>query len=36
MSDMEPTDHPLAIKQGNGISAGRVAEICVDYEHREA
>ena len=31
--ELEPTDHPLAIEQRNGITADRVAEIYAYYEH---
>lgn len=30
--ELEPTDHPLAIEQRNGITVGRVAEIFGYYE----
>ena len=33
--ELEPTDHPLAVEQRNGICAERVAEIVADYERRE-
>lgn len=32
--ELEPTDHPLAVEQRNGISVDRVAEIYACYEHR--
>jgi hypothetical protein len=31
--ELEPTDHPLAIEQRNGITADRLAEIYAYYEH---
>lgn len=31
--EVEPTDHPLAVEQRNGISISRVAEICAFYKH---
>lgn len=31
--ELEPTDHPLAIEQRNGISVERVAEIYAAYMH---
>lgn len=31
--ELEPTDHPLAVEQRNGISVDRVAEIYAYYEH---
>ena len=31
--EVEPTDHPLAVEQRNGISVSRVAEICAFYQH---
>lgn len=31
--ELEPTDHPLAIEQRNGISVERVAEIYAAYTH---
>jgi len=31
--ELEPTDHPLAIEQRNGITADRVAQIYAYYEH---
>ncbi|MCP3473143.1 DUF2199 domain-containing protein [Bradyrhizobium sp. CCGUVB1N3] len=31
--ELEPTDHPLAIEQRNGISVERVAEIYAYYAH---
>jgi hypothetical protein len=34
--ELEPTNHPLAIEQRNGISADRVAEIYAYYVHRQA
>ena len=34
--ELEPTNHPLAIEQRNGISADREAEIYTYYEHRQA
>jgi hypothetical protein len=34
--ELEPTDHPVAIEQRNGISVDRVAEIYADYEQRQA
>jgi hypothetical protein len=30
--ELEPTDHPLAVEQRNGISVDRVAEIYAYYE----
>lgn len=33
--ELEPTDHPLAVEQRNGISADRVAEIVAEHERRE-
>jgi hypothetical protein len=32
--ELEPTDHPLAIEQRNGILVSRVAEIYAYYQHR--
>jgi hypothetical protein len=32
--ELEPTDHPLALEQRNGISVARVAEIYAHFEHR--
>ena len=32
--ELEPTNHPLAIEQRNGISVNRVAEIYAYLEHR--
>jgi hypothetical protein len=32
--EVEPTDHPLALEQRNGISVERVAEIYAYFEHR--
>lgn len=32
--ELEPTDHPLAIEQRNGISVERVAEIYAHFVHR--
>ena len=32
--ELEPTDHPLAIEQREGISAARLAEIFAYYEHQ--
>jgi hypothetical protein len=32
--ELEPTDHPLALEQRNGIGVERVAEIYAHYEHR--
>jgi len=34
--ELEPTNHPLAVEQRNGISVDRVAEIYAFFEHREA
>ncbi|MGA7810420.1 DUF2199 domain-containing protein [Bradyrhizobium sp.] len=34
--ELEPTNHPLALEQRNGISADRVAEFYTYYEHRQA
>jgi hypothetical protein len=34
--ELEPTDHPLAIEQRNGISVDRVAEIYAHHECRQA
>jgi hypothetical protein len=34
--ELEPTDHPLAIEQRNGIGVDRIAEIYAHYEHRAA
>jgi hypothetical protein len=31
--ELEPTDHPLAVEQRSGITADRVADIYVHYEH---
>ena len=31
--ELEPTDHPLAIEQRDGISIDRLAEICSPYLH---
>lgn len=31
--ELEPTDHPLAVEQRNGITVDRVAEIYAYYEH---
>ena len=31
--ELEPTDHPLAVEQRNGITVDRVAEILAYYEH---
>ena len=31
--ELEPTDHPLAVEQREGISAERVAEICAYFVH---
>ncbi len=33
--ELEPTDHPLAIEQRNGIDSDRVAEIWAFYEHQK-
>jgi hypothetical protein len=33
--ELEPTDHPLAVEQRNGIAVDRVAEIYAYYEHRQ-
>ena len=33
--ELEPTDHPLAIEQREGISAARVGEIFAHVAHRE-
>jgi hypothetical protein len=32
--EVEPTDHPLALEQRNGIPVSRVAEIYAHFEHR--
>jgi hypothetical protein len=32
--ELEPTDHPLAIEQREGISVARLAEIFAYYEHQ--
>jgi hypothetical protein len=32
--ELEPTDHPLAVEQRNGISVDRVAQIFAHHEHR--
>jgi len=32
--EVEPTDHPLALEQRNGIPVSRVAEIYAYFEHR--
>jgi hypothetical protein len=32
--EVEPTDHPLALEQRNGIPVSRVAEIYAHLEHR--
>ena len=32
--ELEPTDHPLAIEQRDGISVSRVAEIFAYYHHQ--
>jgi len=34
--ELEPTDHPLAIEQREGISSTRVAEIYAQMVHDEA
>lgn len=34
--ELEPTDHPLAVEQRNGISVARVAEIYAAYIHDSA
>ena len=31
--ELEPTDHPLAMEQRNGIAVSRVVEICAFYGH---
>jgi hypothetical protein len=31
--EVEPTDHPLAVEQRNGIAVARVAEIYAYYQH---
>jgi len=31
--ELEPTDHPLAVEQRNGIPVSRVAEIYAYYQH---
>jgi hypothetical protein len=33
--ELEPTDHPLAVEQRNGITGDRVAEIYAYCEHRQ-
>jgi hypothetical protein len=33
--ELEPTDHPLAVEQRNGIPVSRVAEIYAYYQHGE-
>ena len=33
--ELEPTNHPLAVEQRNGISVDRVAEIYAFFEHRK-
>jgi hypothetical protein len=33
--ELEPTDHPLAVEQRNGIDVDRVVEIYADYERRQ-
>jgi len=33
--ELEPTDHPLAIEQREGIPAARVAEILAHFMHHE-
>lgn len=33
--ELEPTDHPLALEQKNGITIERVAEIYADRVHRK-
>lgn len=33
--EVEPTDHPLAVEQRNGISVDRVAEIYAYHMHRQ-
>jgi len=32
--ELEPTDHPLAVEQREGIPVARVAEIYAYFEHR--
>ncbi len=32
--ELEPTDHPLAVEQRDGITADRVAEIVAEHERR--
>jgi len=34
--ELEPTDHPLAVEQREGISVDRVAEIYSFYEHQDS
>lgn len=34
--ELEPTDHPLAVEQRNGISVARVAEIYAYFAHRSS
>ena len=34
--ELEPTDHPLALEQRNGIPVSRVAEIYAHYQHGAA
>jgi len=33
--ELEPTDHPIAVEQRNGIDVARVAEFYAYYERRE-
>jgi hypothetical protein len=33
--ELEPTNHPLAVEQRNGIPVGRVAEIYAYCVHRQ-
>ena len=32
--ELEPTDHPLAVEQRNGITAARVRELGELFEHK--
>jgi len=34
--ELEPTDHPLAVEQGHGISSARVAELYAAMVHERA
>jgi hypothetical protein len=33
--ELEPTDHPLAVEQREGISAARLAEIYSYFAHQD-